>query len=212
MTLKKLMRDVVDAVDGAGREFKQGFAGAFRKRGGRHRADADAIRGLDRRRTDYEPRHRADRRRPGSHARDYDIREEVWRGLESLGRTARHRSPDYDPARDLGGAVGQAVRSIPGDLLGEVKGVPKKLPGQLVEELYEDAIGQSSPDEYGPASTGDMRFLAPASEAADLAGFSNTEIETRFGLTPGTLNGATVEIETIPGSRFVSVEIDIPGD
>ena len=60
MTLKKLMKDLVDAVDGAGHEFKRGFSGAFRKRGGKHRADADAIRGLDRRSADSTPKHRKD--------------------------------------------------------------------------------------------------------------------------------------------------------
>ncbi len=59
MQLKKLMKDLVDAVDGAGREFKTGFSGAFRKRGGRHRADADRVRGLDRSGADSVPRHRA---------------------------------------------------------------------------------------------------------------------------------------------------------
>ncbi len=211
MTLKKLMRDIVDAVDGAGREFKQGFAGAFRKRGGKHRADADAIRGLDRRNADGVPKHRKDGKGPTSHAKDYDIRKDVRRGLETLGYTPRHADPDYDAARDLGTSVGKDVRGLPGDVLDEVKGVPKKAPGQLVEELYEDAIGQDSPDKYGEKGSGDMRFLAPASEAGDLNGLSNGELEERFGLAPGSLDGATVEVKTIPESRFVSVEIERPG-
>ena len=33
--MKSLMREIVDAVDGAGREFKKGFGSAFRKRGGK---------------------------------------------------------------------------------------------------------------------------------------------------------------------------------
>ncbi|WP_223627538.1 hypothetical protein [Microbacterium sp. EST19A] len=211
MTLKKLMRDLVDAVDGAGHEFKQGFAGAFRKRGGKHRADADAIRGLDRRSADGVPKHRRDDKGPVSHAKDYDIRTDARRGLETLGYSPRHADPDYDAARDLGTSLGKDVRGIPGDILDEIKGTPKKVPTQLVEELYEDAIGQDSPDEYGE-SEGDMRFLAPASEAAGLSGLSNAEIASRFGMASGSLDGATIEIKTIPGSRFVSVEIGAPGD
>jgi len=206
MSLKKLMRDLVDAVDGAGREFKQGFGGAFRKRGGKHRADADAIRGLDRRSADGTPKHRKDGK-PTSHAKDYDIREDVRSGLQSLGSTPKHRDPDYNAARDLGTSVGKDVRGLPGDVLDEIKGVPKKAPKQLVEELYEDAIGQDSPDKYGEKSQGDMRFLAPAGEAGDLSGLSNGELEDRFGLESGSLDGATVEVKAIPDSRFVSIEI-----
>lgn len=212
MTLKKLMRDLMDAVDGAGREFKTGFAGTFRKRGGKHRADADAIRGLDRRNADRVPQHRADGKPPTSHAKDYDIRTDVRRGLETLGYTPRHADPDYNAARDLGTSLGKDLHALPGDVLDEVKGVPKKAPQQLVEELYEDAIGQDSPDKYGATRAGDMRFLAPASEAADLAGLSNAAIAERFGLDAGSLNGATVEIKAIPGSRFVSIEIERPGE
>jgi hypothetical protein len=207
VTLKKLMRDLVDAVDGAGHEFKQGFAGAFRKRGGKHRADADAIRGLDRRSADGVPKHRRDDKGPVSHAKDYDIRKDVRRGLETLGSSPRHAAPDYDAARDLGTSLGKDVRAIPGDILDEVKGTPKKVPTQLVEELYEDAIGQDSPDKYGKTD-GDMRFLAPASEADSLGALSNGEIEERFGLAPGSLEGARVEVKAIPGSRFLSVEVD----
>lgn len=206
MSLKKLMRDLVDAVDGAGHEFKRGFSGAFRKRGGKHRADADAIRGLDRRNRDSVPKHRRDDK-PVSHRREYDIREEARRGYESLGHEPRHRNPDYHPARDLGGAVGQGVRSVPGDLLGEVKGVPKKVPKQFVEELYEDAIGQDNPDKYGATSSGDMRFLAPASEAATLAALDAAALAERFGIDPASVQGASIEIRQIPGSRFVSVEV-----
>lgn len=208
MQLKKLMRDLVDAVDGAGREFKTGFAGAFRKRGGKHRADADAIRGLDRRARNSTPKHRKD---PStSHAKKYDILSDVTRGMESRDHVPRHRNPDYDPMRDLGRAVGDAVKETPGDVADEVKGIPKKVPGQIVEELYEDAIGQDDPDKYGKGG-GDMRFLAPASEAGDLSGYSPAEIEARFGLDSGALDGATFEVKAIPGSRFVSVEIDRPG-
>lgn len=207
MTLKKLMHDLVDAVDGAGHEFKQGFASAFRKRGGKHRADADVIRGWDRRNVDYEPRHRGDRRPTTSHAKDYDIRDDVRRGLDSLGHVPKHAAPDYDTARDLGTSLGKDVRALPGDVFDEVKDAPKKIPQQLREELYEDAIGQDSPDEYGEKSAGDMRFLAPASEAGDLSGLSNGELEERFGLAPGSLDGATVEVVPLPGSRFTSVEI-----
>ncbi|GAB3598388.1 hypothetical protein GCM10027408_14220 [Microbacterium tumbae] len=204
------MRDIVDAVDGAGREFKQGFAGAFRKRGGRHRADADAIRGLDRRGAAQTPRHRAERR-PASHAKDYSILEDVSRGIDALGRTPRHSNPDYNLVRDLGGAVGQGVRDIPKDLLGEVKGIPKKIAEQLVDELFENAIGQSSPTAYGE-KPGDMRFLAPAGEAGELRALDGAGIESRFDLEPGALDGAKVEVEPIPETRFVSVEIDVPGE
>ena len=210
MTLKNLMRDLVDAVDGAGHEFKQGFSSAFRKRGGKHRADADVIRGWDRRNVDYEPRHRGDGKPPTSHAKDYDIREDVRRGLDSLGHTPKHADPDYDAARDLGRSLGKDVRALPGDVLDEVKDSPKKVPQQLLEELYEDAIGQDSPDKYGETAQGDMRFLAPAGEAGDLSGLSNGELEERFGLAPGSLEGATVEVTPIPGSRFASVEIERP--
>ncbi len=206
MTLKKLMRDLVDAVDGAGHEFKRGFSGAFRKRGGKHRADADAIRGLDRRNRDSVPKHRRDDK-PASHAKKYDIREEARRGYETLGHVGRHRNPDYNAARDFGGAVGQGVRSLPGDLLGEVKGLPKKVPKQFVEELYEDAIGQDNPDKYGQSRSGDMRFLAPASEAATLAALDSAQLAARFGIDPSSLDGASIEIREIPGSRFVSVEV-----
>ncbi|MGM7667926.1 hypothetical protein [Microbacterium sp. A93] len=209
--MKKLMRDLVDAVDGAGREFKQGFAGAFRKRGGKHRADADLIRGVDRSKRDYEPRHRGDGKSPASHAKDYDIREDVRLGVESIGNTPRHRDPDYNSSRDLGLSLGKDVRALPGDVIDEIKDVPKTVPKQLVEELYEDAIGQDNPDEYG-VGPGDMRFLAPASEAGDLSALSAAELEVRFGLEPGSLRGATVKFETIPGSRFVSVKIDAPDD
>lgn len=212
MTLKKLMRDLVDAVDGAGHEFKKGLAGAFRKRGGKHRADADAIRGLDRRHTNEVPRHRADGGGPTSHRRDYDIREDVRRGLQSLGSTPRHSNPDYNAANDLGTSIGKSIREIPSDIWDEIKGSPKKIPQQLVEELYEDAIGQSDPDKYGAKSEGDMRFLAPASEAGDLGGMSNSEIEARFGLQSGALAGASVEVSPIPDTRFVTIEIDIPGE
>jgi hypothetical protein len=209
MTLKKLMKDLVDAVDGAGHEFKRGFSGAFRKRGGKHRADADAIRGLDRRSADSTPKHRKDGK-PTSHAKDYDIREDVRKGIDALGTTPRHRDPDYNAARDLGTSVGKDVRGLPGDVLDEVKGVPKKVPGQFVEELYEDAIGQDNPDKYGATPKGDMRFLAPASEAGDLSGLSNGELEERFGLDAGSLDGATFEVKTIPDSRFVSIEVERP--
>lgn len=210
MSLKRTIRDIIDAVDGAGHEFKQGFAGAFRKRGGKHRADADAIRGLDRRKVDYTPKHRADGKGPVSHAKDYDIRDDVRRGIETLGYDARHRDPDYDAARDLGRSVGNDVRNLPGDVLDEIKDVPKNVPKQLVEELYEDAIGQDSPDEYGQKAKGDMRFLAPVGDAGDLDGLSHAELEARFDLAAGSLDGAKIEVKTIPGSRFVSVEITAP--
>ncbi len=209
MMLKKLIRDIVDAADGAGREFKQGFAGAFRKRGGKHRADADAIRGLDRRAAAQTPRHKADRR-PASHAKGYNILLDVSQGIETLGRAPRHSNPDYNVMRDLGGAAGQAVRDIPRELLGEVKGIPKKAAEQLVDELFEMAIGQSSPDEYG-VKPGDMRMLAPESETAQITSLKNDEIETRFDLDPGTLDGADVEVVSVDGTPFISVEIDVPG-
>lgn len=208
MQLKKLMKDLVDAVDGAGREFKTGFSGAFRKRGGRHRADADRVRGLDRSGADSVPRHRAEK--PTSHAKKYDILTDVSRGIETHGHVPRHAKPDYNLMQDLGRSVGKSIRDIPGDIVDEVKGVPKKVPGQLVEELYEDAIGQDDPDKYG-RQDGDMRFLAPASEARDLSGLGQSGLETRFGLESGALDGATVEFEEIPDSRFVSVKIDYPG-
>ncbi|WCM55901.1 hypothetical protein [Microbacterium sp. EF45047] len=214
MSMKKLIRDVIDAVDGAGHEFKRGFAGAFRNRGGKHRADADAIRALDRRNADYEPKHRGDGKKPTSHAKEYHVLRDVSRGVDAQlrGYQPRHRNPDYDLARDLGRSVGNEVRSLPGDIADEVKGTPKKVPGQLVEELYEDAIGQDSPDKYGAKSAGDMSFLAPAGEADALSALSQAELETRFDLPPGALDGAKVEIKTIPDSRFVSIEFDVPGD
>lgn len=212
MTLKKLMRDLVDAVDGAGHEFKKGFSGAFRKRGGKHRADADAIRGLDRRSSNHVPTHRSDGKKPTSHAKDYDIREDVRRGVDALGTTPRHRDPDYNAMRDLGTSFGKDVRRLPGDVVDEVKGVPGTVPKQVLEELYEDAIGQDDPDKYGKTSEGDMRFLAPASEAGDLDGLSNAELESRLGLEAGSLGDATVEIKVVPDSRFVSIEISRPGD
>ncbi|MEJ1922306.1 hypothetical protein [Microbacterium sp. KHB019] len=208
MQLKKLMKDLVDAVDGAGREFKTGFAGAFRKRGGRHRADADRVRGTDRSGADSVPRHRAEK--PTSHAKKYDILTDVSRGIETHGHVPRHAEPDYNLVQDLGRSVGKSIRDIPGDIVDEVKGVPKKVPGQLVEELYEDAIGQDDPDKYG-RQDGDMRFLAPASEASDLSRLGQSDLETRFGLESGALDGATVEIEEIPDSRFVSVKVGHPG-
>lgn len=210
-SLKVVIREIVDAVDGAGREFKQGFAGAFRKRGGKHRADADAIRGLDRRAAG-DAKHRGDGKGPTSHSKDYDVREDVARGLASLDHRPRHRSDDYDPFRDAGTSVAKEIKAVPGDVLDEVEGVPKKVPGQIREELYEDAIGQSSPDEYGVTSKGDMRFLAPASQAGDLRALSRVELEQRLGLEPGALDGATVTVKAIPDSRFVSIEIDRPGD
>lgn len=211
-SMKVLMRELVDAVDVAGREFRQGFSGAFRKRGGKHRADADAIRGLDRRNSDYKPTHRGDGKPPTSHAKDYDIVRDVSRGMDTLGYEPRHRAPDYNAANDLGLSVGKAVRETPRDVLDEIKDTPKKVPGQFVEELYEDAIGQSDPDQYGQTAQGNMNFLAPASEADDLSALSNAELEARFGLEPGALDGATVEIKTMPDTRFASIEIERPGD
>lgn len=208
MQLKQLMKQLVDAVDGAGREFKTGFSGAFRKRGGRHRADADAIRGLDRRGADRVPTHRAE---PStSHAKKYDILSDVTRGIESHGHVPRHANPDYNLIQDLGKSVGKSIHDIPGDVVDEIKGVPKKVPGQLVEELYEDAIGQDNPDKYGQGD-GDMRFLAPASESDALSRRSQVELEARLGLDPGALDGANVEVKPVQDSRFVSVEIDYPG-
>ena len=207
MQLKKLMKDLVDAVDGAGREFKTGFSGAFRKRGGRHRADADRVRRTDRDGANGVPTHRAEK--PTSHAKKYDILSDVSRGIETHGHVARHAKPDYDLMQDLGRSVGKSVRDIPGDIVDEIKGVPKKVPGQFVEELYEDAIGQDNPDRYG-RQDGDMRFLAPASEASDLNALSRSELEARLGLEPGALDGAEVTVTTTPGSRFASIEIDYP--
>ncbi|WP_238439493.1 hypothetical protein [Microbacterium sp. JZ31] len=204
------MREIIDAVDGAGREFKRGFAGTFRARGGKHRADADAIRGWDRRNADHDPRHRADA--PASHRKDYDIREDAARGWETRGHVPKHRDPDYDLARDLGRSVGKEIHAVPGDVLDEVKGVPKKVPSQVMEELYEDAIGQSSPDEYGETAAGDMRFLAPAGEAGDLRALSTIQLEARLGLAPGSLTGAEITVKSLPGSRFASIEIDRPRD
>lgn len=208
MQLKKLMKDLVDAVDGAGREFKTGFSGAFRKRGGRHRADADRVRRTDRDGADRVPTHRAEK--PTSHAKKYDVLRDVSRGIETHGHVARHAKPDYNLMQDLGRSVGKSVRDIPGDVVDEVKGVPKTVPGQLLEELYEDAIGQDSPDKYG-RQNGDMRFLAPASEAGDLNGLSQSQLEERLGLEPGALDGAEVTVTTMPDSRFASIEIDYPG-
>lgn len=208
MQLKKLMRDLVDAVDGAGREFKTGFSGAFRKRGGRHRADADAIRRLDKRGAAGVPKHRAEPSK--SHAKKYNVLSDVSKGIESYGHAPKHAKPDYNLIQDAGRSVGKSVREIPGDVADEVKGVPKKVPGQLVEELYEDAIGQDDPDKYGRAD-GDMRFLAPASESASLKGLGQADLERRLGLEPGSLEGAKVEVSQMPNSRFVSVEIDYPG-
>ncbi len=65
----------------------------------------------------------------------------------------------------------------------------------------EDAIGQDSPDKYGEKGRGDMRFLAPAGDAGDLSGLSNSQLEARFDLAPGSLDGAKVEVKTIPDSR-----------
>lgn len=204
-SLKVLMREIVDAVDGAGREFKTGFAGAFRKRGGKHRADADRIRLLDRR-SAGEAKHR--RAKPTEHAKEYDIRADVARGWVTRDHTPRHRADGYDPFRDAGTSVAKEIKAVPGDIVDEVRGVPKKVPGQIREELYEDAIGQSSPDEYGATPEGDMRFLAPASEAGDLRVLSHAELEQRLGLDPGALDGATVTVKAIPGSRFVSIEVE----
>lgn len=212
MSMKKVMRDLMDAVEGAGHEFKRGFSGAFRKRGGKHRADADTIRGVDRSNRDYEPKHRKEK--PTSHAKEYDILKDVTRGREYQlsGKSPRHRDDDYDLARDFGRSVGQSIRDVPGDVVEEIKDSPKKIPQQVREELYEDAIGQDDPDKYGRSSQGDMRFLAPAGEAGDLSGLSIAEIEQRFDLEPGSLDGATFEVKEVPNSRFVSIEIDVPGD
>lgn len=209
MTMKKLMRDIVDAVDGAGREFKKGFAGAFRKRGGKHRADAERIRGTDRRNAADAGRHRRDAP-VATHAKKYDLLTDVTRGREQIGRTGRHAAPGYDVSRDLGASVGQAVRETPRDVLDEVLGTPKKIPGQVVEELYEDAIGQDNPDAYGRTSSGDMEFLAPAGEAAELRRLSRGALEERFDLPPGTLDGATFEVRPVPGTNFVTLDISRP--
>lgn len=208
--LKKLMKDIVDAVDGAGREFKTGFSGAFRKRGGRHRADADAIRALDKSGADSipkkrKPTHRAEPAK--SHAKEYDILKDVTRGHETFGNVPRHAKPELTPMHDLGRSVGKGVQEIPGDIADEVKGIPKRVPGQIVEELYEDAIGQDDPDKYGKAD-GDMRFLAPASESGEVSSLSRADLEKRLGLDPGALEGANIEIKPVQDSRFVSIEID----
>lgn len=146
---------------GAGRDFKTGFSGAFRKRGGWHRADADRVRRTDRDGADRVPTHRAEK--PTSHAKKYDILRDVSRGIETHGHVPRHAKPDYNAMQDLGHSVGKSIRE---------------------------------------------RFLAPASASNDLSRLGQRDLETRFGLKPGALNGATVEIEEIPGSRFVSVKID----
>ncbi|WP_300266986.1 hypothetical protein [Microbacterium sp.] len=208
MQLKKVMRDLVDAVDGAGREFKTGFSGAFRKRGGRHRADADSVRRIDKEGGRRQPTHRKDK--PTSHAKKYDILTDVSRGIETHGRVARHADPDYNVVRDLGQSIGKGIRDTPGDVWDEVKATPKKVPGQLVEELYEDAIGQDNPDKYG-ATSGDMRFLAPASDSDSLTGLSQAELEGRLGLDAGALDGANVSITPVENTRFVSIDIDYPG-
>lgn len=204
--LKKLMRDIVDALDGAGREFKTGFSGAFRKRGGKHRADADRIRAWDRRNSDHSPQHRrADK--PRSHAKEYNIVTDAVKGWYSRDHVPQHRAPDYNAARDLGQTVGQDVRNIPGDVFDEVKGVPKKVPQQIVEELYEDAIGQDDPDAYGRDDSGSMKFLAPASEAEELRNASPAEVAARFGLDAGSLGDAEIKITVMEGTRFARVEI-----
>ncbi|CAL4858871.1 hypothetical protein [Microbacterium sp. MM2322] len=211
MTMKTLMREIVDAVDGAGREFKKGFGSAFRKRGGKHRADADRIRGTDRRNSADAGRHRRDAP-VTSHAAKYDMLTDVSRGLDQLGRTGRHAAPDYNVANDLGTSVGKAVRETPREVLDEVLGTPKKVPGQIVEELYEDAIGQDNPDAYGKKGSGDMEFLAPAGEASELRNLSQAGLEERFGLTPGTLDGATFEVRPVSGTNFVTLDITRPED
>lgn len=211
MTMKHLMREIVDAVDGAGREFKKGFGSAFRKRGGKHRADAARIRGTDRRNAADAGRHR--REAPvASHAKKYDMLTDVTRGREQIGRTGRHAEPDYDISRDLGTSVGKAVRETPREVLNEVLGTPKKIPGQIVEELYEDAIGQDNPDAYGQTSSGDMEFLAPAGEAAELRKLDQGALEQRFDLVPGALDGATYEVRPVPGTNFVTLDISRPED
>lgn len=210
MTMKSLMREIVDAVDGAGREFKKGFGSAFRKRGGKHRADAARIRGTDRRNAADAGKHRRDAP-VASHAKKYDLLTDVTRGREQLGRTGRHAAPDYNVANDLGTSIGKAVRETPGEVGEEVLGTPKKIPGQIVEELYEDAIGQDNPDAYGQTSSGDMEFLAPAGEAAELRRLSRGALEQRFDLPPGTLDGATFEVRPVPGTNFVTLDISRPG-
>ncbi|MDT3315685.1 hypothetical protein Q9S71_02505 [Microbacterium sp. KSW4-11] len=209
MTMKSLMREIVDAVDGAGREFKKGFGSAFRKRGGKHRADAARIRGTDRRNAADAGKHRRDAP-VASHAKKYDLLTDVTRGREQLGRTGRHAAPDYNVANDLGTSIGKAVRETPGEVGKEVLGTPKKIPGQIVEELYEDAIGQDNPDAYGQTSSGDMEFLAPAGEAAELRRLSRGALEQRFDLPPGTLDGATFEVRPVPGTNFVTLDISRP--
>ncbi|MEI2270214.1 hypothetical protein OHB93_12910 [Microbacterium sp. No. 7] len=209
MTMKSLMREIVDAVDGAGREFKKGFGGAFRKRGGKHRADAARIRGTDRRNSADAGQHRRDAP-VATHAAEYDMLTDVSRGVDQLGRTGRHAAPDYNVANDLGTSVGKAVRETPREVLDDVLGTPKKIPGQVVEELYEDAIGQDNPDAYGKKSRGDMEFLAPSGEAADLRGLNQAGIEDRFGLTPGALDGATWEVRPVPGTTFVTIDVSRP--
>ncbi|MCK6080029.1 hypothetical protein KZX37_05260 [Microbacterium sp. EYE_5] len=211
MTMKHLMREIVDAVDGAGREFKKGFGSAFRKRGGKHRADADRIRGTDRRNSTDAGRHRRDAP-VATHAKKYDMLTDVSRGLDQLGRTGRHAAPDYDISRDLGTSIGQAVRETPREVLDDVLGAPKKIPGQVVEELYEDAIGQDDPDAYGQTSSGDMEFLAPAGEASELRGLDRAAVEERFDLAPGALDGATWEVRPVPGTNFVTIDISRPED
>lgn len=208
MTMKVLMREIMDAVDGAGREFKKGFGSAFRKRGGKHRADADRIRGTDRRNSS-DARHRRDAPVP-THAKKYDMLTDVSRGLDQLGRTGRHAAPDHNAANDLGTSIGRAIRDTPGDIRDEVLGTPKKIPGQIIEEIYEDAIGQDSPDKYGQTSSGDMEFLAPASEATALERMSQAAIEARFDLEPGALNGASFEVRPVPGTNFVTIDISRP--
>lgn len=213
-TLKVVMRDIIDAVDGAGREFKQGFAGAFRKRGGKHRADADAIRGLDRR-SARDAKHRGEGKPPVSHAKQYDIRADVARGVASLDHAPRHRADDYDPFRDAGTSVGKEIRAVPGDILDEVRDAPKKIPGQIREELYEDAIGQSDPDRYGRTAEGDMTFLAPAADAGELRLLVQQDrrgLERRLDLEPGALDGAIVTVTLIPDTRFASIQVDRRGD
>ena len=210
MTMKKVIRDIIDTMDSAGHEFKKGFSGAFRARGGKHRADADAIRDLDRKNAkDAKPKHRADK--PTSHAKKYDILTDVTKGREQIGRTGKHADPDYDAARDLGASIAKEIRAVPGDILDEIKGAPKKVPQQFIEELYEDAIGQGKPDAYGEKAPGqDMKFLAPASEIANLAALSTAQLESRLGLEAGALKGADVEINLVDGTRFASIEIDFP--
>lgn len=202
---KKVIHDIIDAVDGAGREFKTGFGGAFRKRGGKHRADADAIRGWDRRNSSRTPRHRADA--PTSHAREYDIRREaagVWKAADYA---PRHAAEGVHPMRDLGTSVAKQIQALPGEVMGEVKGLHKKTARQLVEELWEDAIGQRSPDEYGVRDETPTRFLAPASERGALDDMSPAEIAERFGVEAASVQAGTIEVAPVAGGRFVSVQI-----